>query len=49
MTVEQLRQGAARAGVAGAIIGVPADLCHFTMETRAAASQTLGFGCTGLR
>jgi hypothetical protein len=45
---EQLRQVAARAGIAAAVLGVPADLFHFTMETRASASQTLAFQLHGI-
>ena len=48
MTIDQLRQAAARAGIAAAVIGVPADLYHFTMETRAGASQTLAFQLHGI-
>ena len=48
MTTDQLRRSAAGAALAAATIGVPADLYHFTIESRAAASGTLGFRLHGL-
>ncbi|HVE98372.1 MAG TPA: hypothetical protein VNA12_04255 [Mycobacteriales bacterium] len=48
MTTDQLRRTGARAAIAAAVIGVPADLYHFTIDSRAAASQSLGFRLHGL-
>ena len=48
MTLDQLHRTAARAGLAAAAIGVPADLFHFTIESRAAASQSLAFRLHGI-
>lgn len=48
MTLDQLHRTAARAGLAAAVIGIPADLFHFTIESRAAASQSLAFRLHGL-
>lgn len=48
MTPEQLRRSAARAAVTAAVVGVPADLYHFTIDSRAAASGTLVFRLHGL-
>lgn len=48
MTIDQLRQAAGRAAVAAAVLGIPADLFHFTMESRAAASQSTAFRLHGL-
>ena len=48
MTLDQLRNAAARAGLAAAVIGIPADLFHFTMHSRADASQSLAFRLHGV-
>lgn len=48
MTLDQLHRAAARAALAAAVLGVPADLFHFTMDSRAAASQSLAFRLHGL-
>jgi hypothetical protein len=48
MTLDQLHRTAARAGIAAAVIGIPADLFHFTIESRAAASQSLAFRLHGI-
>lgn len=48
MTLDQLHRAAARAALAAAVIGVPADLFHFTIDSRATASQTLAFRLHGL-
>ena len=49
MTVDQLTRIARRTGIAAAVLGIPADLFHFTMEDgRAAASQSLAFRVHGL-
>ena len=48
MTIDQLHRIAARAAVAAAAIGIPADLFHFTIESRAAASQSLAFRLHGI-
>ena len=48
MTIDQLRRGAAGAGIAAAVIGVPADLYHFTIESRVTASGTTAFKLHGI-
>lgn len=48
MTLDQLHRTAVRAGLAAAALGVPADLFHFTIESRAAASQSLAFRLHGI-
>jgi hypothetical protein len=48
VTLDQIYRAAARAGVAAACIGIPADLFHFTIESRAAASQSLAFRLHGV-
>lgn len=48
MTLDQLHRAAARAALAAAVIGVPADLFHFAIESRAEASQSLAFRLHGL-
>ena len=48
MTLDQLHRAAARAGLAAAVLGIPADLFHFTMDSRAAASQSLAFRLHGV-
>jgi hypothetical protein len=49
VTLDQIYRAAARAGVAAAVLGIPADLFHFTMENgRAAASQSLAFRLHGV-
>jgi hypothetical protein len=46
--LDQLYRAAARAGVAAAVLGIPADLFHFTMHSRAEASQSLAFRLHGV-
>jgi hypothetical protein len=50
LTADQLRRTAGRAGLAAAVVGVPADLYHFTMDgrTAAAAADGLGFRLHGV-
>jgi hypothetical protein len=48
MTLDQLRRTAARAALAAAVLGVPADLFHFTITSRAEASQSLAFRLHGI-
>jgi uncharacterized membrane protein len=48
MTLDQLHRAAGRAALTAAVLGVPADLFHFTMESRAAASQSLAFRLHGI-
>lgn len=48
MTPDQLRRTAARAALAAAVVGVPADLFHFSIESRAAASSSLAFRLHGV-
>lgn len=48
MTSDQLIGTGRRAAIAAAVIGVPADLFHFTISSRAVASQSLGFRLHGL-
>jgi hypothetical protein len=50
VTADQLRRTAGRAGLAAAVVGVPADLYHFTMDgrTAAAAADGLGFRLHGV-
>jgi hypothetical protein len=47
-TTDRLRRAAARAGVAAAVIGVPSDLYHFTIESRAETSGELLFRLHGI-
>lgn len=42
MTTDQLRRTAGTAGLAATVIGVPADLYHFTMSSRTAAAAENG-------
>ena len=50
MTLDSLHRAAARAAVAAAAVGIPADLYHFAMDgrTAAAASDALAFRLHGL-
>ncbi len=48
MTLDQLHRSATRAGLAAAAVGIPADLFHFTIESRAAASQSVAFRLHGI-
>lgn len=48
MTPVQLHRAAVRAGLAAAVIGIPADLFHFTIDSRSAASSSLGFRLHGI-
>ena len=48
MTLDPLVRTARRAAVAAAVLGVPADAFHFTMTSRADASQSLAFRLHGL-
>ena len=48
MTLDQLHRTAARAALAAAVLGIPADLFHFTIESRSAASQSLVFRLHGI-
>lgn len=51
MTLDSLHRTAARAAVAAAAVGIPADLFHFAMDdgrTASAASDSLGFRLHGI-
>jgi len=48
MTLDSLVRAARRAGIAAAVLGIPADAFHFTMTSRADASQSLAFRLHGL-
>ena len=48
MTTDQIRRTAAGAGIAAAAIGVPADLFHFTIDSRVTASGTTAFKLHGI-
>jgi hypothetical protein len=48
VNVDQIIRVARRAGLAAAVIGIPADLFHFTITSRAEASGTLAFRVHGL-
>ena len=48
MTVDQIRRAAVAAGTAAAVIGLPADLYHFTIDSRTAAATTTAFRFHGV-
>jgi hypothetical protein len=48
VTIDQLTRAARGAGLAAAAIGIPADAYHFTIASRAEASQSLAFRLHGL-
>lgn len=48
MTADQLRRAAGRAGLGAAVLGVPADLYHFTIDSRAEASASAAFRWHGI-
>lgn len=48
MTTDQLRRVAGTAGLAAAVLGVPADLYHFTFSSRTAAATTAVFPVHGI-
>jgi hypothetical protein len=48
MTLDSLVRAARRAGIAAAVLGIPADAFHFTITSRADASQSMAFRAHGL-
>lgn len=48
MTVDSIRRTAGAAGLAAVLLGVPADLYHFTIDSRTAAAGTLAFRLHGI-
>lgn len=48
MTLDQLQRTAGRAALAAAVVGIPADLFHLTIDSRAAASQSLAYRLHGI-
>lgn len=48
VTIDQLRRVAGIAGLAAAVLGVPADLYHLTISSRTAAATTAAFPVHGI-